>query len=55
MIDILTSLLPQPVPIHHLDMYREKATLQPVEYYDKYHTCGHRPAGNQDEVARLAK
>lgn len=34
MIDALTSLLPQPMPIHHLGMYREKATLQPVEYYN---------------------
>lgn len=34
MIDALSSLLPQPVPIHHLGLYREKSTLQPVEYYN---------------------
>jgi uracil phosphoribosyltransferase len=34
MIDALSSLLPQTVPIHHLGLYREKSTLQPVEYYN---------------------
>jgi len=40
MIDALQSLLPNPVPIYHLGMYREKSTLQPVEYYNNlpYHT-----------------
>lgn len=39
MTQALTSLLPAPVPIHHLGMYREKSTLQPVEYYNNlpYH------------------
>jgi uracil phosphoribosyltransferase len=39
MVDALTSLLPDPVPIHHLGLYREKSTLQPVEYYNNlpYH------------------
>jgi len=39
MIDALSSILPLPVPIHHLGMYREKSTLQPVEYYNNlpYH------------------
>ena len=39
MVDALTSLLPDPVPIHHLGLYREKTTLQPVEYYNNlpYH------------------
>ncbi|EAT76569.1 hypothetical protein HBI56_213450 [Parastagonospora nodorum] len=37
----LSSLLPAPVPIHHLGLYREKSTLQPVEYYNNlpYHTA----------------
>jgi len=34
MIDAISSLLPFAVPIHHLGMYREKTTLQPVEYYN---------------------
>jgi uracil phosphoribosyltransferase len=37
MVDALTSLLPYPVPIHHLGLYREKSTLQPVEYYNNLH------------------
>ena len=42
MVDALTSLLPEPVPIHHLGLYREKSTLQPVEYYNNlpYHRGG---------------
>lgn len=27
-------MLPIPVPVHHLGMYREPATLDPVEYYN---------------------
>lgn len=34
MLDAVESLLPSQVPIHHLGMYREKSTLQPVEYYN---------------------
>ncbi|CAO2655453.1 Nn.00g105170.m01.CDS01 [Neocucurbitaria sp. VM-36] len=41
MVPALSSLLPTPVPIHHLGLYREKSTLQPVEYYNNlpYHTA----------------
>ncbi|KAH8722429.1 uracil phosphoribosyltransferase-domain-containing protein [Phaeosphaeriaceae sp. PMI808] len=40
MVPALSSLLPTPVPVHHLGLYREKSTLQPVEYYNNlpYHT-----------------
>ncbi|ODM19554.1 hypothetical protein SI65_04539 [Aspergillus cristatus] len=39
MTDALTSLLPNPVPIYHLGLFRERSTLQPVEYYNNlpYH------------------
>ncbi|KAK7540368.1 uracil phosphoribosyltransferase-domain-containing protein [Phyllosticta citricarpa] len=39
MTDAVLSLLPDPVPVHHLGLYREKTTLQPVEYYNNlpYH------------------
>lgn len=39
MLPALEALLPHPVPTHHLGMYREKSTLQPVEYYNNlpYH------------------
>lgn len=37
----LLSVLPDPVPVFHLGMYREKTTLQPVEYYNNlpYHSA----------------
>lgn len=34
MVDALQALLPDPVSVHHLGLYREKSTLQPVEYYN---------------------
>ncbi|KAJ5098140.1 hypothetical protein N7532_005141 [Penicillium argentinense] len=34
MVDSLNDLLPTPVPIYHLGLFREKATLTPVEYYN---------------------
>lgn len=39
MVDAISDILPDPVPVHHLGMYREKSTLQPVEYYNNlpYH------------------
>lgn len=42
MVDALQTLLPNPVSVHHLGMYREKSTLQPVEYYNNlpYHGTG---------------
>ena len=27
-------MLPDPVPVHHLGLYREPSTLDPVEYYN---------------------
>ncbi|KAF2873649.1 uracil phosphoribosyltransferase-domain-containing protein [Massariosphaeria phaeospora] len=41
MVPALSSLLPSPVPVHHLGLYREKSTLQPVEYYNNlpYHSA----------------
>jgi uracil phosphoribosyltransferase len=40
MVNALQALLPEPVSVHHLGMYREKSTLQPVEYYNNlpYHS-----------------
>ncbi len=32
------TLLPEPVPVHHLGLYREKVSLQPVEYYNNLPT-----------------
>lgn len=30
----IQTLLPNPVPVHHLGLYREPTTLEPVEYYN---------------------
>jgi uracil phosphoribosyltransferase len=51
MIDALSSILPLPVPIHHLGMYREKSTLQPVEYYNNlpYHKSSYGADGKKVE------
>jgi len=50
MLDAVQSLLPSPVTIHHLGMYREKSTLQPVEYYNNlpYHKAGDDSNGIAD-------
>jgi uracil phosphoribosyltransferase len=32
------TLLPSPVPVHHLGLFRERVTLQPVEYYNNLPT-----------------
>jgi uracil phosphoribosyltransferase len=34
MVEALQTLLPQPVPVHHLGLFREPTTLEPVEYYN---------------------
>lgn len=34
MVSAVQSLLPNRIPVHHLGLYREKTTLQPVEYYN---------------------
>jgi len=48
MVDALSALLPQSVPIHHLGLYREKATLQPVEYYNNLPYVGTSSAGRSE-------
>lgn len=55
MVPALSSLLPSPVPVHHLGLYREKTTLQPVEYYNNlpYHgsSSANPTAGGPAELA----
>lgn len=34
MVEAVQTLLPVPVPVHHLGLYREPTTLEPVEYYN---------------------
>lgn len=44
MVEALLTLLPHPVPVHHLGMYREPSTLSPVEYYNNL--PHHAPSGS---------
>ena len=39
MVDALETLLPGPVPVHHLGLFRDKTTMTAVEYYNNlpYH------------------
>ncbi|KAI9755091.1 MAG: hypothetical protein M4579_004430 [Chaenotheca gracillima] len=50
MVDALQTLLPEPVPVHHLGLFREPTTLQPVEYYNNlpYHQP---PAGSTSDTS----
>lgn len=34
MVEALQTLLPTPIPVHHLGLFREPTTLAPVEYYN---------------------
>ncbi|KAK2759123.1 hypothetical protein FQN54_003222 [Arachnomyces sp. PD_36] len=54
MTEALQTLLPSPVPIHHLGLYREPTSLQPVEYYNNlpYHTSG--PSSKNTSATPLA-
>jgi len=38
MVSAFQTLLPELVPVHHLGLFREKTTLQPVEYYNNLPT-----------------
>ncbi|KAF2196999.1 uracil phosphoribosyltransferase [Delitschia confertaspora ATCC 74209] len=55
MVPAISSLLPIPAPIHHLGLYRERSTLQPVEYYNNlpYHqpTSANPSASGPAELA----
>ena len=47
------TMLPGPVPVHHLGMYREPTTLDPVEYYNNL--PHHIPSDNSsDPTSALA-
>ncbi|KUI56977.1 Putative uracil phosphoribosyltransferase urg2 [Cytospora mali] len=49
MVEAIQTLLPDPVPVHHLGLYREPTTLEPVEYYNNLPnhvtTSAESPAG----------
>ncbi|KAI0017541.1 uracil phosphoribosyltransferase [Xylariomycetidae sp. FL0641] len=51
MVESIQTLLPTPVPVHHLGLYREPSTLEPVEYYNN---LPHHVSGGQNHVSSLA-
>ncbi|KAL2760962.1 hypothetical protein ACRALDRAFT_1066640 [Sodiomyces alcalophilus JCM 7366] len=56
MVDALQTILPDPVPIHHLGLYREPSTLEPVEYYNNlpHHIPDPIVKANSPSAATLA-
>ncbi|KAL9009408.1 MAG: hypothetical protein Q9173_005566 [Seirophora scorigena] len=51
MVDALQSLLPSPAAVHHLGLFREPTTLQPVEYYNNLPY--HHPSGSSADATSL--
>ncbi|KAI9810575.1 MAG: hypothetical protein M1832_001236 [Thelocarpon impressellum] len=54
MVDALQTLLPAPVPVHHLGLFRDPTTLQPVEYYNNlpfHHAPSTNEAGGAADLA----
>ncbi|KAL0635475.1 hypothetical protein Q9L58_005523 [Maublancomyces gigas] len=49
MLEAFETLLPVPAPVHHLGLFREMTTLQPVEYYNNLPTRV-KPADGEDVV-----
>ncbi|CAH0018167.1 unnamed protein product [Clonostachys rhizophaga] len=53
MVEAVQTILPAPVPVHHLGMYREQTTLDPVEYYNNlpHHIASSSDGGNASSLA----
>ncbi|KAI1742085.1 uracil phosphoribosyltransferase-domain-containing protein [Xylaria scruposa] len=53
MVDAVQTLLPNPVPVHHLGLYREPSTLEPVEYYNNLpnHLAAGQPGAHASSLA----
>lgn len=57
MVDAVQTLLPNPVAVHHLGLYREPSTLEPVEYYNnlpEHITAGSGAAAGESAPSSLA-
>ncbi|PWY88980.1 uracil phosphoribosyltransferase furA [Aspergillus heteromorphus CBS 117.55] len=52
MVEALNNLLPTSVPIYHLGLFRERLTLQPVEYYNNLPF--HRPTATSSRNTAAA-
>jgi len=53
MVEAFETILPDYVPVHHLGLFREKTTLQPVEYYNNLPT-GAAPGSTDSSSCDLA-
>ncbi|KAI6368281.1 hypothetical protein MCOR25_004688 [Pyricularia grisea] len=51
MTEAVQTLLPDPVPVHHLGLYREPTTLEPVEYYNNL--PNHLPQGASGDASQV--
>ncbi|KAK0646422.1 uracil phosphoribosyltransferase-domain-containing protein [Cercophora newfieldiana] len=52
MVEAVETILPSPVPVHHLGLFREPTTLQPVEYYNNL--PNHQAHDGSAAASRLA-
>lgn len=53
MVEAFEEMLPDHVPVHHLGLYREKITLQPVEYYNNLPTRV-KPSSSGNAICDIA-
>lgn len=56
MVDAVQTLLPEPVAIHHLGLFREPTTLEPVEYYNNLpqHIPHHSDRTSENNASSMA-
>ncbi|KAL9113116.1 MAG: hypothetical protein Q9227_002728 [Pyrenula ochraceoflavens] len=58
MVDAVQTILPEAVSVHHLGLFRDPMTLQPVEYYNNLPftrpAAGSPPGTNNTSAAELA-
>ncbi|KAI0156694.1 PRTase-like protein [Hypoxylon sp. FL1284] len=52
MVEAIQNILPEPVPVHHLGLYREPTTLEPVEYYNNL--PHHLPSSSSEAGAKAS-
>lgn len=56
MVEAVQAVLPVQVPVHHLGMYREPSTLDPVEYYNNlpHHIPDQADSSSDSSASNLA-
>ncbi|KAI9885785.1 MAG: hypothetical protein M1823_002414 [Watsoniomyces obsoletus] len=51
MVDALQTILPTPSPVHHLGLFRDKSSLQPIEYYNNLPSTSNSNSSNPGPVS----